>query len=79
MDDYSFNVTILSRMTETSALPRYKPGRRSATSLFAISQRLIAGLATLRNQLIETIAPMGYEDEAGFHYGAPPEQEDCSC
>jgi len=31
-------------------------------------------LDSLRNSLLNAIAPEGYEDESGFHYGNPPAQ-----
>jgi len=65
-------MTIISRMPETSHLPSRHPGTRTSAS--AISIRM--WLALMSNGLLDAIAPKGYEDESGFHYGEPPRQTD---
>ena len=64
-------MTIISRMTETRHLPRRHPANRAA--VFTPSLRTCMDL--LRDRLLEAVAPMGYEDEFGFHYGFPPAQK----
>ena len=63
-------MTIISRMTETSCLSRQNPDRRAAKSTLRTDVRR----EPLRDRLLDAIAPIGYEDELGFHYGMPPQQ-----
>jgi hypothetical protein len=65
-------MTIISRITESSDLPGHNRGRRATKSTLRISTRP----ESLRERLLNAIAPMGYEDELGFHYGLPPAKAD---
>lgn len=67
-------MTIISRMTESSPLPkRYLvASRHSAPPLPGLATRIVA----LWNAALDAIVPLGYEDETGFHYGTPPADRD---
>ena len=44
---------------------------KASVSLLAIATLMIAALATKIRASIEAQIPQGYEDETGFHLGAP--------
>ena len=69
-------MTIVSRILERGDLrehcraggrPGVEPRRR-----FDFSPR------TVWDELVHSLAPMGYEDEHGFHYGFPPASNNLS-
>jgi hypothetical protein len=66
-------MTIVSRMAEAGEIPR----RYRGTAVVS-TRRIREHLDSLGRRLLNVIAPMGYEDELGFHYGAPPKRSDCS-
>jgi hypothetical protein len=50
------------------------PARSGSARHFAgVSSRGVLGrFASVRNTFLNLIAPVGYQDAAGFHYGKPP-------
>jgi len=64
-------MTIISRMTEMSELP----GRHADTPTTPSTLRVESRWDSLWERLLNKIAPLGYEDELGFHYGLPPQRE----
>ncbi len=69
-------MTIVSRMLERGDLRE----RCRAESHSGIARRPRLGLAprTMWEALLRSLAPMGYEDKTGFHYGLPPANGDLS-
>lgn len=66
-------MTIVSRMLERSSLPKGQNSRvRNPTKGPSDRQGLLAYVAALLDAGLNAIAPVGYEDETGFHYGLPP-------
>jgi hypothetical protein len=44
---------------------------KASVSLLAMAALVIAALAAKVRATVESQAPVGYEDETGFHFGAP--------
>ncbi|HEX5218123.1 MAG TPA: hypothetical protein VFZ59_01030 [Verrucomicrobiae bacterium] len=66
-------MTIISRITESSDLPGHHRGRRATKSTLRTDPRR----ESLRERLLNAVAPLGYQDELGFHYGLPPAEVGC--
>jgi hypothetical protein len=60
-------MTIVSRMLERSYLPK---GDGLSGRNHPAPPRIRA--AVIWEAALDVIAPLGYEDETGFHYGTPP-------
>lgn len=69
-------MTIVSRMLERSSLPKGQNSLvRNLTKGPSGRQGLFAHVAAFWDASLNAIAPLGYEDEAGFHYGLPPSKK----
>ena len=44
---------------------------KASVSLLALAALVIAAIAAKVRATVESQAPVGYEDEAGFHFGNP--------
>jgi hypothetical protein len=44
---------------------------KASVSLLAMAALVIAAIAAKVRATVESQAPVGYEDEAGFHFGNP--------
>jgi len=65
-------MTIVSRMLERSPLPKGQRSLVSSPAKLPIDRpSLLTHVATLVDAALTAIAPWGYEDETGFHYGTP--------
>jgi hypothetical protein len=47
---------------------------KTSFSLFAMATLVIAAIAAKLRAAAEAQAPQGYEDESGFHFGAPSQR-----
>ena len=43
---------------------------KASFSLIATTILFIAAIGTRRRAIVDTLAPVGYEDESGFHFGS---------
>ena len=70
-------MTIVSRMSERGCLRK----RRDSTAVTHSTVRqagwcVFASIASLSKAVHDALAPVGYEDETGFHFGQPPVSAD---
>jgi hypothetical protein len=70
-------MTIVSRMLERSDLPKsHAAAGRNFAMLPRLRVSLLARAAAIGNAVLNAVAPLGYEDKSGFHYGPTPGQRD---
>ena len=66
-------MTIVSRMSERGCLRKRRDSTAIAyTTLRRAGRCVFAGIASLSKAVHDALAPVGYEDETGFHFGQPP-------
>jgi len=69
-------MTIRSRVLEHSQLQSGQDTlRRNLAGLPVARPTLRAQATAIWEVMLDAIAPLGYEDETGFHYGLPPARE----
>jgi len=65
-------MTILSRMLERNYLIKGQDSAGRDTTLPVVGCRsLLRSVVSVWEALLDSAAPIGYEDETGFHYGPP--------
>jgi len=70
-------MTILSRMRQQCYRPEgYDSADRDSVESPKIRSLLLDCATALWNDALDTVAPLGYEDESGFHYGTRAAEAD---
>lgn len=70
-------MTIVSRMSERGCQRKRCDSTAVAHSTLRQAGRCVfACIANLSKVVHDALAPVGYEDETGFHFGQPPENAD---